>query len=55
MWDLDMIQNIPDPLGHIIDLASVKKEHLFMVVRFLLHCKIKITVIFMCQKIRSKL
>ena len=49
MWDLDMIQNIPDPLGHIIDLASVKKEDLFMVVRFLLHCKIKIQL-YSCVK-----
>ena len=42
MWDLDMIQNILDPLGHIIDVASVKKEDLIMVVRFLLHCNINI-------------
>ena len=49
MWDLDMIQNIPDPLGHIIDLASVKKEDLFMVVRFLLHFKIKIQL-YSCVK-----
>ena len=44
-----MIQNMPDSLGHMIAFPSVKKEDLFMVVRFLLHCKIKIQL-YSCVK-----
>ena len=34
LWDEDMVTKMPDPLDHIIDLSCVKKEDLFMVVRF---------------------
>ena len=34
LWDETMIMKMPDPLGHIPDLLRVKKEDLFMVVRF---------------------
>ena len=29
-----MVKMMPDPLGQILDLCHVKKEDLFMVVRF---------------------
>ena len=34
LWDENMVTKMPNPLGHIIDLSHVKKEDLFMVVRF---------------------
>ena len=33
-WDETIVKNMPDPLGQILDLSCVKKEDLFMVVRF---------------------
>ena len=34
LWDETMVKKMPDPLGQILDLSRVKKEDLFMVVRF---------------------
>ena len=34
LWDETMVKKMPDPLGQILDLSCVKKEDLFMVVRF---------------------
>ena len=34
LWDETMVKKMPDPLGKILDLSCVKKEDLFMVVRF---------------------
>ena len=34
LWDETMVTKMLDPLGHIPDLSRVKKEELFMVVRF---------------------
>ena len=34
LWDETMVKKMPDPLGQILDLSHVKKEDLFMVVRF---------------------
>ena len=34
LWDESMVKKMPDPLGQILDLSCVKKEDLFMVVRF---------------------
>ena len=34
LWDETMVKKLPDPLGQILDLCCVKKEDLFMVVRF---------------------
>ena len=34
LWDETMVKQMPDPLGQILDLSHVKKEDLFMVIRF---------------------
>ena len=34
LWDETLVKKMPDPLGQILDLSHVKKEDLFMVVRF---------------------
>ena len=34
LWDETMVKKTPDPLGQILDSSHVKKEDLFMVVRF---------------------
>ena len=34
LWDETMVKKMPDPLCQILDLSHVKKEDLFMVVRF---------------------
>ena len=34
LWDETMVKKMPDTLGQILDLSRVKKEDLFMVVRF---------------------
>ena len=44
LWDGTMVKKMPDPLGQILDLSHVKKEDLFMVVRFTIYSHNAITV-----------
>ena len=44
LWDETMVKKMPDPLGQILDLSCVKKEDLFMVVRFTVYIHNVITV-----------
>ena len=44
LWDETMVKEMPDPLGQILDLSRVKKEDLFMVVRFTVYSCNVITV-----------
>ena len=34
LWDETMVKKMPDPLGQILNLSRVKKEDLFIMVRF---------------------
>ena len=44
LWDETMVKKMPDRLGQILDVSCVKKEDLFMVVRFTVYSHNVITV-----------
>ena len=44
LWDETLVKKMTDPLGQILDLSCVKKEDLFMVVRFTVYSHNDITV-----------
>ena len=59
LWDETMVKKMPDPLGQTLDLSRVKKEDLFMVVRFTVYSRNVFTVhstvyMYVSKKSRSK-